>query len=67
MADEQSIVIGDVEEEIKGLEQHGEAMEQFHEETEKAIELLTTGIMSAFLPEMDNMKARVLELTYSLG
>lgn len=55
--------VDDVEQQIAQLEKHGEVMEQVNEETQKAIELLTTGAMSAFLPEMDNTKERISELT----
>ncbi|XP_020900563.1 biogenesis of lysosome-related organelles complex 1 subunit 6 [Exaiptasia diaphana] len=63
----EKLKICDVEKEIKELEGHSESMEQINEETQKAIEMLTSGIMTEFLPEMDDMKSRIKELTQNQG
>lgn len=55
--------IGEVDQEVEVLEREGKEMESLSKETEAAIEMLSTGVLSAFLPEMDNMKERIRELT----
>lgn len=60
MADQ--LEVDDIEKEITKLEEHGQSMGQVNEETKKAIELLTNGVLSAFLPEMENVKERINEL-----
>jgi hypothetical protein len=61
--DSMSQAIVEVDQEVEVLEQEGKEMEKLSEETEAAIEMLSTGVLSAFLPEMDNMKERIRELT----
>lgn len=55
--------IGEIDQEVEALEQEGKGMESLSQETEAAIEMLSTGVLSAFLPEMGDMKERIRELT----